>query len=151
MLLKTKNPQILSPKMASSGRLTQALRKSHAMGPSVRNLINQYKLDPNQIAPSGPHQTLLKGDVLSFLNQRSGGNESLQAGTTQEDSSSRTSILSAPKPATNRSSQMQTVLYGNKKYARRTLTQLEIDVINSGGLIEPPQDIGGSGKQTKKR
>jgi len=40
------------------------------MGPSVKNLLTQYKLDPNQIASTGPHQTLLKSDVLSFINKR---------------------------------------------------------------------------------
>lgn len=40
-----------------------------AMGPSVRNLLAQYQLDPARITSTGPHQTLLKGDVLSYICQ----------------------------------------------------------------------------------
>lgn len=53
----------------TSINLTNAIRKSLAMGPSVRNLLNQYQLDPSKISSSGPHQTLLKGDVLAYINQ----------------------------------------------------------------------------------
>lgn len=54
----------------TSINVTYAARKSMAMGPSVRNLLSQYKLDPSKISSSGPHQTLLKGDVLAYINQQ---------------------------------------------------------------------------------
>lgn len=40
-----------------------------AMGPSVRNLLLHYRLQPELITSSGPHQTLLKGDVLAYVSQ----------------------------------------------------------------------------------
>lgn len=43
-------------------------RKSWAMGPSVRNLLNHYQLDPSKITSTGPHQTMLKSDVLHYIN-----------------------------------------------------------------------------------
>ena len=123
-------------------RLTQTLRKSHAMGPSVRNLLNQYKLDPSQIVSTGPHQILLKNDVLSFLNQR--GRDNGQAGTSQQQnaspatwSSSQPSVLSAEKPLKRQASQLTNT---SSVYSRRTMSQLEIDVINSGGLLPDPQE-----------
>uniref|UniRef100_A0A6G1S596 Pyruvate dehydrogenase complex subunit DDB_G0271564, mitochondrial n=1 Tax=Aceria tosichella TaxID=561515 RepID=A0A6G1S596_9ACAR len=53
----------------ASNNLAHASRKSLAMGPSVRNLLAHYQLDPSRIASTGPHQTLLKGDVLSYISQ----------------------------------------------------------------------------------
>lgn len=54
--------------MASNG-VAQASRKSLAMGPSVRNLLSHYQLDPGRITSTGPHQTLLKSDVLDYVQQ----------------------------------------------------------------------------------
>lgn len=128
--------------MASGSRMAQALRKSQAMGPSVRNLINQYKLDPNQISSTGPHQTLLKGDVLSYLKDHRPANDTHLAGAQSSPSaaydSAWTSPLSAPKPATSRTSQSRSIVESNTRYPRRTLTELEIEVINSGGILEKP-------------
>ena len=53
----------------ASNNLAQATRKSMAMGPSVRNLLMHYNLDPTQIAGTGPRQIILKSDVLSYINQ----------------------------------------------------------------------------------
>ena len=53
----------------ASNNFAHATRKSMAMGPSVRNLLTHYNLDPARITSTGPHQTLLKGDVLSYINQ----------------------------------------------------------------------------------
>lgn len=55
--------------MASSG-LHHATRKSLAMGPTVRSLLSQYQLDPSKISSTGPHQTLLKGDVIAYISQQ---------------------------------------------------------------------------------
>lgn len=54
--------------MASNG-FAHASRKSLAMGPSVRNLLTHYQLDPSRITSTGPHQTLLKSDVLDYVRQ----------------------------------------------------------------------------------
>lgn len=75
--------------MASSN-LSHTARKSLAMGPSVRNLLSHYQLDPTRITSTGPHQTLLKGDVLTYINQnqlqpQSGGHH----GANQQSSSSK--------------------------------------------------------------
>lgn len=86
--------------MASIGLATTS-RKSLAMGPSVRNLLRQYQLNPNQIVSTGPHQTLIKSDVLAHLSKR----------------------------------QLQPAKVSAPKYPRRTLTSLEIEVINSGGVM----------------
>lgn len=47
----------------------QATRTSSAMGPSVRLLLSQYAIDPNKITSTGPHKTLLKYDVLSYITE----------------------------------------------------------------------------------
>lgn len=39
------------------------------MGPSVRNLLSHYHLKPEQITSTGPHNTLLKGDVLEYVSK----------------------------------------------------------------------------------
>lgn len=63
-------PQITSYqiRMASSG-LSHATRTSMAMGPSVRNLLAHYQIDPAQVTSTGPYQTILKCDVLNYINQ----------------------------------------------------------------------------------
>lgn len=48
---------------------THSIRKSMAMGPSVRSLLSNYQLDPARITSTGPHQTLVKSDVLAYVNQ----------------------------------------------------------------------------------
>lgn len=53
----------------ASNNFAHATRKSMAMGPSVRNLLSHYNLDPARITSTGPYQTLLKSDVLSYINQ----------------------------------------------------------------------------------
>lgn len=55
--------------MASNTIVQSAARKSSAMGPSVRNLLGHYNLDPSLIASTGPHQTLLKSDVVKYIHQ----------------------------------------------------------------------------------
>lgn len=70
----------------ASNNLAHATRKSMAMGPSVRNLLSHYQLDPSKIASTGPHQTLLKGDVLSYIDQN-GLNPAQQTSTIRADSS----------------------------------------------------------------
>lgn len=44
-------------------------KQSDRISPSVRNLLHQYGLQANQITATGPHQILLKGDVLDFISQ----------------------------------------------------------------------------------
>lgn len=53
--------------MATNKFSDQLMRKSLAMGPSVRNLLNQYQIQPSQISSSGPHQTLIKCDVIEYI------------------------------------------------------------------------------------
>lgn len=140
----------------ATNRIASALRKSHAMGPSVRNLINQYKLDPNQITSSGPHQTLLKCDVLSYLNTRSNPKATVNLAA---DEMRAHATLSAAKPSTTISSNSldsirsyqtgYTSSLAKNRYARRTLDPIEIEVINSGGLFEKPEVDKGAKKMKK--
>uniref|UniRef100_A0A6G1S4C3 Peripheral subunit-binding (PSBD) domain-containing protein n=1 Tax=Aceria tosichella TaxID=561515 RepID=A0A6G1S4C3_9ACAR len=141
--------------MASGGaRIVQALRKSQAMGPSVRNLLSQYKLDPSQIASTGPHQTLLKGDVLSYLNQRSDKPPTVNKNPSSH-SMAQGNLLSAPKAVPpSRPNSSQYISQTSKHYPRTALTQWEIDVINGGGIADPPaapSSSKGTSKQTKQR
>lgn len=39
-------------------------------GPSVRLLLEQYGLSPDQIPPGGPHGIILKGDVLRIIREK---------------------------------------------------------------------------------
>lgn len=72
----------------ASINLAHAARKSLAMGPSVRNLLSHYQLDPAQITSTGPHSTLLKGDVLSYIDQNQ--LQPMAAGHQQQQSKSPT-------------------------------------------------------------
>ena len=77
--------------MASNG-LTHATRKSLAMGPSVRNLLTHYQIDPTRITSTGPHQTILKCDVLKYIDQNSlRPSASGQSSTVQSNTTTTTS------------------------------------------------------------
>ena len=100
------------------------------MGPSVRNLLVRYKLDPSQINSTGPHQTLLKSDVLSYMSQKNlngqpqGGSQNLAIHNAASQATRNRVLISS---ATDR-------------YKRQTyLSELEIEVINSGGIFEPKE------------
>lgn len=130
----------------ASNKLAQAARRTLAMGPSVKNLLAQYNLDPKQIVSTGPHQILLKGDVLSYISQK---NLEPNRGVTQKTNFSYSSSQSTPSkvPTTPGSSTTKLSQRGievvhisdesmiKSRYARRKLTQLEIDVINNGGRL----------------
>lgn len=53
----------------ASNHVVQMTRKSSAMAPTVRALLSQYQIDPTRIASTGPHQILLKSDVLNYIGQ----------------------------------------------------------------------------------
>lgn len=53
----------------ATNQCAHTVRKSMAMGPSVRNLLSHYQLDAKNIASTGPYQTLLKSDVLAYVSQ----------------------------------------------------------------------------------
>lgn len=77
----------------ASNNLAHVSRKSLAMGPSVRNLLAHYQLDPTRITSTGPHQTLLKGDVLSYISQHK-----LTPGNNQHHHQSATKTSQPGKP-----------------------------------------------------
>lgn len=59
------------------------------MGPSVRNLLSHYCLKPEQITSTGPHNTILKGDVLEYI-----GRNNLKPGqSTSADSHSKPKVF----------------------------------------------------------
>lgn len=96
-----------------------SVRKSLAMGPSVRNLLSQYQLDPKRITCSGPHNTLLKSDVLGYIKTQQ--NDQSTTTTTTPTTTARQTVWDGPIPS--------------KRYARKYPSEMEIDVINSGGLV----------------
>lgn len=140
--------------MASSvNKVVESVRKSLAMGPSVRNLISQYQLEPSKIVSTGPHQTLLKSDVLNYITKRN-LEPKLESSTNQQQAKSQAVAV----PNTNSTTRMASFPISDSqantrlnikgtitrisnesrlksKYARKYPTQHEIDVINNGGCI----------------
>ncbi|KAH9328325.1 hypothetical protein KI387_000433, partial [Taxus chinensis] len=41
--------------------------QTYRFGPSVRRLLTEFELDPSSLKATGPHRTLLKGDVLAAI------------------------------------------------------------------------------------
>lgn len=119
----------------SSQRVADSIRKSLAMGPSVRNLLSRYQLDPAQITSTGPHKTLLKSDVLSFVNQKNLASKIVA--TTSSQRLSKVSSGAAPTQSNHKTTTLEVsdLSMVKSKYARKSPTQYEIDMINSGGLI----------------
>lgn len=112
------------------------------MGPSVRNLLSQYKLDPSQIATTGPHSTLLKSDVLSYIEQQKLTPSTSQA-TFGASQRAQSTLSVATKPSTSSTNLPKPIVQHisnecllAKKYARKRPEQLEIDVINNGGRLD---------------
>ncbi|CAG2172130.1 unnamed protein product [Oppiella nova] len=58
------------------------------MGPSVKNLLNQYSIDANSVQSSGPQNNIVKEDVLKFIKDNA---------LKPRDMSSDKSHVSAPK------------------------------------------------------
>lgn len=110
---------------------SQVLRKSSAMGPSVRNLLSQYKIEASQVVSTGPHQTLLKSDVLSYINQRNLAPQLNHQAHKNTQSSMSATIAGARL-------QDRAITSTHMKYRRRQLEPLEIEVINNGGFFDPP-------------
>ncbi|CAG2105825.1 unnamed protein product [Medioppia subpectinata] len=56
-------------KVSTSGEKSDGTSHTsgHLMGPSVRNLLTQYSINLNAIQSSGPHNTILKEDVLKYI------------------------------------------------------------------------------------
>lgn len=125
----------------ASNVILQAARKSSAMGPSVRNLLAHYKLDPSQIVSTGPHRTLLKSDVLSFIDQKNLLPGQGNGFTSKQHNLAATVTKSSLTPNAARLGTRAIVYHSpneanvRHKYARKDLTQLEIDVINNGGRL----------------
>lgn len=122
-------------------KLADTIRQSSAMGPTVKNLLHQYRIDPNSITSTGPHRTILKSDVLNYIDQNklkpnSSGTSNL--GLTQKSTSSATNYGSISHGKISK----ETVFHINdtsvimSKYRRKYPSQLEIDVINNGGRLE---------------
>ena len=57
--------------MSSNLRLRyfSSLATFNRLGPSVRNLLQLYGLEAASITPSGPHNILIKGDVLQYIDK----------------------------------------------------------------------------------
>lgn len=124
---------------AAVGRVMGSARKSLAMGPSVRSLLNQYKLEADRISSTGPHNIMLKGDVLEYITKNKlqpnrGSSPVLvlgqRTGTSQEVASKLTH-----NSQTNQTLKTSSHRYvDGSTYARRYPSAREIEVINSGGV-----------------
>lgn len=127
--------------MASSG-FVEVARKSFAMGPSVRNLLMKYQLDPSTITSTGPHKILLKSDVLDYIGRKSSTPQSLSSSV--QDLAQKNNLSSSTVAIFSQKSSYNTKLriirtsdtsIIRAKYPRKQPTQAEIDVINNGGRI----------------
>lgn len=121
----------------ASVKLTNALRRSSAMGPSVKNLLAQYKIDPNGIKSTGPHQILIKSDVLNYIDQMN-----LKPMSQVDHNPSNTRLVQPTSQASSSGSSKVTLLRTSdmiaikSRYRRNYPSQLEIDVINNGGRLD---------------
>lgn len=96
------------------------------MGPSVRNLLSQYRLDAGSISSTGPHNVVLKGDVLDYItryNLQPIKGQNRDSSTNASGSSTITYVRKVDRR-------------DNSKYARKFPTPQEIEVINAGGVFE---------------
>jgi pyruvate dehydrogenase complex dihydrolipoamide acetyltransferase long form len=59
----------LTTAAAAASTPTNGSKASDLISPSVRNLLHQYGIEKTQIGATGPHNILLKGDVLAFIDQ----------------------------------------------------------------------------------
>lgn len=117
----------------SSNKLANAIRKSYAMGPSVRNLLTHYKLNPSSITSTGPHETLLKSDVLSYIGKQKLNHTSPRSTSQVQFTSTGVSqSFTTSKPIVHNISDSNLI---RSKYPRRYPNQAEIDVINNGGRL----------------
>ena len=48
--------------------------KLNLLGPAVKLLLSQHNLEASQVPATGPHNVLLKGDVLRFIESGRRGN-----------------------------------------------------------------------------
>lgn len=72
---------------------THVEKGGHLLGPSVRNLMNLFAIDANAIKSSGPHNVILKGDVLRYIQDNK-----LKPKTATEQSSSKPSVFKTVTP-----------------------------------------------------
>ncbi|XP_076372933.1 pyruvate dehydrogenase protein X component, mitochondrial-like [Tachypleus tridentatus] len=49
---------------------SERVSKFSMVGPAVRGLLELYGLESSQIPPSGPHNNLIKGDVLEYIKKQ---------------------------------------------------------------------------------
>lgn len=108
----------------SAGRIVGSTRKSLAMGPSVRNLLSQYRLEAASISSTGPHNTVLKSDVLDYITRYN-----LQPNKSHSREHSGNATTTNPTTKIVRPDTRDV-----SRFARKYPSQQEIEVINAGGV-----------------
>ena len=98
-------PNTPSTSSTSTTSTTSGTKASDRISTSVRNLLDQYALDVNQIPATGPHNILLKGDVLNHieanqLQPKSAKEQSTQATSTPSKTTYRSAHVSEAETAT---------------------------------------------------
>lgn len=58
------------PESTRKPETSQRVSKFSMVGPAVRGLLELYGLESSQIPPSGPHNNLIKGDVLEYIKKQ---------------------------------------------------------------------------------
>ncbi|XP_067142132.1 pyruvate dehydrogenase protein X component, mitochondrial-like [Centruroides vittatus] len=62
----------IQEKVSSQERLQETpkkVQKTRMMGPAVKTLLEKYKINPDEVSSTGPHEVLLKVDVMNYISK----------------------------------------------------------------------------------
>ncbi|CAN7984166.1 unnamed protein product [Ixodes hexagonus] len=94
------------------GSATPAARRN-LVGPAVKHLLDTYGLKPQDVPASGPHNVLLKADVIEFVQSKG------------VQKSSKPAQVSAPAPTVSRAAPLSTLdAAGENEYEDVPLTNM---------------------------
>lgn len=84
-LLSNGTKDKLSTKVLHLGQTYTQTKASHTLiSPSVRNLLEQFNVDANDVPATGPKNILLKSDVLTFIQSKNLKSVDLASGTNSQ-------------------------------------------------------------------
>ncbi len=101
--------------------------KHNLMGPSARNLLHQFGIDSNAVKSSGPHNTLLKEDVLQYIKDKQ--LKPIEISSVPTDK--KTDISSAAKKVSTPSKYIDIELTNMRKTIAKRLTQSKSTIPHS--------------------
>lgn len=103
--------------------------KLPTLSPSVRRLIEEHNLNPDDIVATGPRKNLTKGDVLSYIERR--GSQVAQPQQTQSVETQTTTVGDSPRvvpqlqtTTVTERPQLQPQASGARSQARKPLSRL---------------------------